>query len=232
MPTFIVDRISPAVKSPQKRFSFFCCCSANKEEEDVQQPYAMAQSSSSAQEKLVVNPVPDTVRLLGFTDQNNCSLTAFFVVQAVKIGTGYKTPILFVSPQAEALLKSEELVGRDLADLIPDPNFSKSHSQLIGNFFEGFQKTGKNPSSFIGKGIIHGLRNFTVKLPNGELSQLNFRLDHTISKDPQTKKPIFYVIAQLPTLIELNNTKQQINGNISSFSGAEETMDIPGAIML
>lgn len=217
MPPFTVDKINPSVKRPNKRFSFFCCCSTNEEE--------------AVQEKPVVNPVPDTVRFLGFTDQNNHSLTAFFVVQAVKIGAAYKTPILFVSPQAAVLLKSHELVGHDLTDLIPDTNFSKSHSQLIGNFFEQFQKTGKNPSSFIGKGIIHGLRDFTVKLPNGELSQLNFRLDHTISRDPKTKKPIFYVIAHLPTQLELEIEKQQINANTSSSSKQEELINIPGSVM-
>lgn len=229
MPKNSVDKISTSATSPKKRFSFFCCCRTNNEEE-VLQPEAAMQSGSSAQEKPAVNPVPDTVRLLGFTDQNDCSLTAFFVVQAIKMGANYKTPILFVSPQAEVLLQSAELVGRDLADLIPDPNFSRNHSQLIGTFFEGFQKTGKNLSSFLGKGIIHGLRNFTVKLPNGELSQLNFRLDHTIGRDAQTNKPCFYVIAHLPTQIELNNAQRQITGMNGVAAEPEEMMNLPGAV--
>lgn len=225
-----VERITASVTSSKKRFNFFGCCCTNKEEE-VQQADVTMQSDSSAQEKPIVNPVPDLARLLGFTDQNDCSLTAFFVVQAIKTGANYKTPILFVSPQAEALLKSAELVGGDLADLIPDPNFSKNHSQLIGRFFEGLQKTGKNPSSFLGKGIIHGLRNFTVKLPNGELAQLNFRLDHTIGRDAQTKKPSFYVIAHLPTQAELKHAKHQNTGMSGLAAEPEERMNLPGAVM-
>lgn len=185
----------------KKWFSFFCC--GTVEEKD---------------NRPALNPVPDTTKLKRFTNQEGESVTAFFVVQAVKKGDFYQTPIKYVSPQAEALLKSNELVGRDLASLIPDPSFSQKHSLLIGNFFENFIKSGKNPSDFMGKGLLHGLRNFPVRLLNGEEVRLNFTLDHTIKTDVKTKKPCFYVIAHLPTDLEIQIAQQNARFNAGNKS--------------
>lgn len=174
--------------------NFFCCCFTKKQEQTVLRVSPK-------------NPARDTTRLLKFTDINHNPITAFFVVQAIKVGDMYQTPICYASPQAEILLESNQLIGVDLASLMPHQNFIKTHSQLIGRFFEDFQATGKNPSPFIGKGAVHGLRNFTVKLPNGRDAQFDFTLDHTISKDAETGKPIFFIIARLPTQEELQNER-------------------------
>lgn len=193
-----MSNVPPAsVSIIPKKYSFFCCCAAKHDN-----PSVLVQVSAQ-------NPARDMARLLNFTDMHFNSLTAFFVVQAVKEGHLYQTPIRYVSPQAESILESNELVGLDLATLMPQQDFIKTHSQLIGQFFEQIQKTGKNPSSFIGKGPVHGLRNFTVKLPNGKEKQLNFTLDYTIRKNETTGKMMFFVIARLPTQAELQSAPAQ-----------------------
>lgn len=202
----------------KKRFCFFCC--ASEENEEMNQSGELFKKNPL---RIVVasNPLRDTTRLLGYTDHNNRAVTAFMVIQAIKNEDSYSSSILYASVQAEVLLNTDNLVGQSLTDFIDDKRFSAT--QMISNYFEKYLKADKYASTFLNS-ELHGLHYFSVRMPHGEKSQLNFKFNYTIGKDPKTKAPIFYMIVHLPTQRELKNAK--------AYSYAEaEKVGVPDVVL-
>lgn len=173
---------------------FFCCCS---------QP--------------AQNPVPHTTHMMGLTDENGNTLInensgkgqAFLVVKATKNWKGnYGAEICYVNAQAEAMLKSNKLVGKDISTLIPDADFRKKHSVLMSGFFSTLLKTGVNPSRFIGQHITRALE--TLLPGDKKTVVLDFMLNHTIARASIKDKPVVYIVAQLGQHKELTKANSSI----------------------